>query len=437
MARWSRFLATLDTVRDVARELSLYGCHTRSELEQRRIKARRYDEALRRLRAFNGRQIRTARRGKAHAQQYHIRPFQRSGNYLWYLYHSHTITVREICLQIIMQQIMASRETLSLQELQEEIWASLTDDEQFGEELVSANTIRLHANELVDRGIWQRFQSGRKTVYRLSPDPFGEGGAGLNDREVRELLTAVQCMARMVNPSVPGYFLARTLRRYLRWERRAAEPADVPLVSRYIPLYAVLDENLLWKLIQAQREKVFVLAVHNGSTGKRRPIRLLPVRFFLDTTNGRWYVIGCGRRRKRCRVLPPLRLDMLEDVIFEQKCSDVCDSDVEKVIDSLPTSSWLVGFGRQSTKEVRLIVDKTALTPFLEALLRKMRTRASGIVDSDHECELTIHTADPRELLPHLRMFGPAIRVLPGGDHSLETELQSGWQEVLRNYGAL
>ena len=40
-----------------------------------------------------------------------------------------------------MQQIMASRETLSLQELQEEIWASLTDDEQFGEELVSANTI--------------------------------------------------------------------------------------------------------------------------------------------------------------------------------------------------------------------------------------------------------------------------------------------------------
>ena len=99
--------------------------------------------------------------------------------------------------------------------------------------------------------------------------------------------------------------------------------------------------------------------------------------------------------------------------------------------------SWLVGFGRQSTKEVRLIVDKTALTPFLEALLRKMRTRASGIVDSDHECELTIHTADPRELLPHLRMFGPAIRVLPGGDHSLETELQSGWQEVLRNYGAL
>ena len=140
MARWSRFLATLDTVRDVARELSLYGCHTRSELEQRRIKARRYDEALRRLRAFNGRQIRTARRGKAHAQQYHIRPFQRSGNYLWYLYHSHTITVGK-----------SARRSCSRLWLHEKLFLSgttrgdsnPTDDEQFGEELVSANTIRL------------------------------------------------------------------------------------------------------------------------------------------------------------------------------------------------------------------------------------------------------------------------------------------------------
>lgn len=60
MARWNRFLASLDTVRDVARELALYGCHTRSELEKRLIKARRYDEALRSLRAFSGRYMRTA-----------------------------------------------------------------------------------------------------------------------------------------------------------------------------------------------------------------------------------------------------------------------------------------------------------------------------------------------------------------------------------------
>lgn len=163
-------------------------------------------------------------------------------------------------------------------------------------------------------------------------------------------------------------------------------------------------------------------------------MQLVPRRFFADSTNGRWYVFGCCRRKNRCSVLPPLRLDALEFVRPGKPCGKACPERVSETLARLPDTSWIVSGSLRGTKEVKVVVETAGLTPFLLSLLDKLRQRATAVSEQGTECFLTFHVADPREMLPHLRMFGPSLTVLPGPDHRLDEELQSSWQEVLANY---
>lgn len=436
MSSWSRFLTSMDTVRDVAREFMVYGCHTRDDLKSRYIQPRRYDEALRRLRTYNGQVLQPVSRGKSRAIRYKLRPFTRRSNYLWKLYHSHTTTTREITLQILLQQTMAAYETLSLQELQEQIWALLTDGTKDGEEVVSGNTIRLCANDLVECGLWERHSSGRQTVYKLAPDYFSDQYLNLNTEELLELLSGVQFMANTAFPSVPGYFLSKTIKEYLRWERGLPEVYDLPIIARYMPLYAALDEGLLWQLLEARTENRPVKLLQERH-GKYRELSLLPLRFVFDSFNGRWYVFGCACHRKGCVLLPAIRLDSLKIHGRFEACPSSPNDAPLPILEDVLSQSWLVSGSTRKKIQVQVVINKDGLSPLLKAQATNGVQRAAKVSETGDQWLLTFDIADPMEMLPWIRSFGPNIKVLPSPNHNLDQHLQDQWKQVLGNYVAL
>lgn len=277
------------------------------------------------------------------------------------------------------------------------------------EETSKYSTVRRRVRELLQYG----YVSREKNRFALASDGF----CGLSDGELEDLYRYVRFAAGITYPRTAGSFLRRTLEREML-RRGQSQPEEAPILLRHSVNFNVLDEELVYQLLDIIRERRrAVLKIGRCSTV------VLPVALRIDTRLGRWYLLAMGERPVMCRVssIQELKAD-----------SGVLEEDWKKAEENVLQVFACSGCSGAFPEEGPILVEAELHfhnAPGMRAQFGR-ELRIGKIVTRDCGEYYQAWVNDPMELLPWLRSYAPWLRVLPG-KHDLPARLREDLVQML------
>lgn len=271
-------------------------------------------------------------------------------------------------------------------------------------------TVRRRALELEAYGYLRR--EGKQ--FRLAGSPL----ARLEAEELLALEDYVCFAAGVAYPRVAGSFLRRSIRRELK-RRGLAERRESPFLLRGNVRSSVFDENVVYQLLAARRQRRQVeLELSRGT------VAAVPVALRADVRLGRWYLLSMEAGRPTLhRVRSIRRVKPLEAL------SEEAWSAVEKAVLSAYEDSLCSGQRPLSGQPVlvRARLDFDSLPGMRAQFLREMRV--GEVTEEDGRTYYQAQVNDPQELVPFLRSFSPWLRVEPG-EHDLPQRLEDDLKRI-------
>ena len=271
----------------------------------------------------------------------------------------------------------------------------------------SRSTLHRTLGELAALGLAVRKRQGGRDYYALPESPL----ADLTPTEKRTLLSALTLARAVRLPAMPGYFLAATLRH--------SEPALTPPPARFqlkhTPLARLLDDEAINVTLACLRERRTLLASYRG-----QKIAVQPLALVRDDWRGQVYLrcLRTGKRSARKAHRPQLlRLDFLKDVRPGDRQKEV------PAVREAERHPLLLAFSPADTQDARRLAYRVR-KHFPDAELEA----------ADHGFTARLMVHDELALLPWLRSFFPAVRVLTGSA-ALTQRLKNDLKEGLKSYG--
>lgn len=424
------FIKHYDMIRSILRDVFLYGCFSKSDLENKNNNSsRKISYEMRRIRQYiESDFIRVDKDGKNKLLNLSYDSITNTKNFLVNTYLSKSFTKSDIVLYYYLLLVLNYiNKPMTFSEIED----TLIKEGLINYDEISSKTIERKLNEMCNSmGIISFIKRGRTKEYFIAEDILKE----LTNEEILKLFYIVDLYKNIIFPSISGYYFYDTLKDYMEFERNIDFKEKDIFQYEYLHFHPVIEEELVLKTMRAIENKNEIIL---KSSSKARTYKkydnepLKPIKLRYDIECGRFYVIGFCRGR--CM---SARLDRKEDVKILKTTFDYDEyfekykKSMEKSFSSVPNNNNNPYFNIK----LELRLDSENENYLVEKIKGELgECTVEAINENKYIIEKEVN--DGWEMIPWIRKYGGNLRVIEPA--KLRKKLQEDWEVMLSNYGVI
>jgi hypothetical protein len=425
------FIKNYNIIRAILRDVFLYGCFSREDLEgKRKISSRKISYEIRRIQQYvKDEFIRTDRDGRYKLLSLSYDSIRNTENFLVKTYMTKSFTRSDLVLYFsILMVLQAADKPLCFREIEDE----LISKGIISYDNISSKTIERKLEEMCSRvGVLSCEVIKRTKHFRIAEDIFKE----LTEEEIRELLTSVSLYKNIHFPLTAGYYCEDSIKDYITYERGIKVELKDYFQYKNLHFHPVIEEQILCSLLEVIHKRKQIYLKYNLPSNKRKgdsKVLLRPFKLRYDIQCGRFYLVSYDSSNK-CIIS---RLDRIESVEFAEEGYE--RGNLEGLYERDMKYSWSsvpLGSGNMPLSvKLQISIDENKQRYILE----KIQSEASGsrIEKVKEGCyHMSILVNDSGEMIPWLRSYSGYIKIIEGS--WLANRLAEDWKEMLDSYGTL
>lgn len=419
----SLLIRDYENIRQILRDIYIFGCFTRDDFVEMGISGRKYDNEQRRINAYLPNKFIQKRRVNKKVLQYcRYNMADSSNNYLADTYRNKSFTMLDIMSYFYVVLIMGEHDELTLGEILDAMPIYNYEVE------FTKDNIRLKLEELQENGIVISVKEGRNVKYSLSQDIW----KNFKDEELEDIyqyLDFVKCVSPF---EIPYYFLQKKLQLYLHINRGIDIQEKSVFQFKQNHLFNSIDNDILLVILQAVKKhrSIKIKCLSNPHTIECITI---PIKIIHDSTYGRQYLLCFNSESEKVNVI---RLDRITDA----KCYHLLSKDELEYVDKyadIDSNCWCTSGVDAEPIEVRVEFrfDEEKEDFILQRLKREGH---GGKVEKlcDGSFLFIVNISDPDEMIPWIRSFGERAKVLSSGPNCIEKKIAADWEKAVKKYEA-
>ena len=428
---FSDFIKHYNIIRNVLRDVFLYGCFSREGLEdKRKLSSRKISYEIRRIQQYVEEEfIRTDRDGRYKLLALTYDSIRNTENFLVKTYMTKSFTRADLILYFyLLMSLNIQGKPSCFRDIEEHL---------IGEGLISydnlsSKTIERKLDEMCSSlGVLTCETIKRAKHYSIAGDILQR----LDNKEVVELLTAVSLFKNILFPVTAGYYCESSLKDYAGYERGISLNSKDYFQYKNLHYHPVIEEQELWQILKAIHERKYIILEYRLSPSKRENNErelLRPYKIRYDISCGRFYLVAYDKR-DRCAIF---RLDKIEEV-------EIIDStyekgNIEEAYKKDMKYSWSTVQLSPGKNPEKVKLEINIVEPKESYILERIKSEVQeGTVERIEQgrYHLDMLVNDSNEMVPWIRSYSGYIRVIQG--RGLIKRMSEDWKEMLEIYGTL
>lgn len=237
--------------------------------------------------------------------------------------------------------------------------------------------------------------------------------------------------------SVPGYYLSKTINQYKILNSNTKnkshyQPKNNIFVYRYVPKYNTLDNNILWDILQAVKNKYKISYTYTMQNGAVMEYQLIPIKFVIEYEYGKQYCYGYDETSGKYFLS---RIDMMDNLkILEEKYENEA---IYSNFDKDFIHKWMIA-DNTGSYNIRIYFHFPAKK--YKILKRQLEnTMRFGIIteNSDGSITFDITISNYKEIIPWVNSFGEYAIVDKNICPALYEEIKQHNDKLREMYGLI
>ena len=426
---FSDFIKHYDNIRCILRDIFLYGCFSREELENKSlVSSRKVSYEIRRIQQYIENEfIKSDWEGRNKLLSLSYDSISNTKNFLVGTYQSKSFTKMDLILHYYLFMALSSVDKpMTFLEIEE----FLIENGLISYDNISSKTVQRKLNELTNSlEILKYEKKGRSKVYSISEDILRK----LDNDELKKLFFVLSLYKNILFPTISGYYCEETLNDYMIHERGINENYHDCFQYKNLHFHPLIDEEILWKFMKAINGRNLI-SHSTSKAGRRRKSRevIKPFKLRYDVNCGRFYLMSFNENG-RCI---SSRLDRVDEVTIHKETYD--PKELEQKYNECMKYSWSSvpcnKIDGQDILMIKVIIDEAKEKYILEKIKSELGEFAIDNVDKG-EYLIEKKVNDCWEMIPWLRSYSGHIKVI--SPKWLDKRLKDDWKEMLNNYGII
>ena len=424
---FSEFIKHYDNIREILRDVFLYGCFSREALEEKNGKStRKLKYEMGRIQQYIGDDfIKEERDGRLKLLNLSYDSLSNTKNFLVETYFSKSFTKTDLILYYyILMVLNYNNKLMSFSEIED----FLIDKELIKYDNISGKTIERKIKELnKEMDIISCEKQGRNNMYKIAKDILKD----FTNEEVKILYYVSSLYKNIIIPNMGGYYFTLSLFDYLYFERNINIENKDLFQYKDLHFHPVIEEEILCKLLNAiNEEKRINLESNIKSTRKNRYLEevLKPYKIRYDSNCGRYYLISFNKNN-RCVVS---RLDRIKNVkvlkedFKKEYLEELYKKTMEKSWSSVPKNYK----GEHEILELEVIIKNEKEKYILNKI--KSEIGEAEIIEGEKGFKILKKVNDCYEMIPWLRSYAGNVKII--SPSWLKKKLKADWKAMLESY---
>lgn len=410
-----------ENIRQILRDIYIFGCFTRDDFIEMGISGRKYDNEQRRISAYLPDKFIQKRRIDKKVLLYCSYQMEDSEkNYLADTYRNKSFTSLDIMAFFFVQQILSNGQEMTATELLDSM-PNYNDSVVF-----TKDNLRVKLDELTEKGFITSRKEGRTVRYRLIEDIWKD----FLDDELLDLSLYLEFLKNVSPIEIPYYFLEQKLHLYMECERHIEFGHNKIFAFKHNHFFNSLDNNVLLQILSSCNLKEAV-SVNMDDDTKRK---VLPSHVIHDSTYGRQYLYCFDLIRN---VQSVIRIDKILSVCSLRKMQ----SEELRIIDGMAVflnECWCTSGVNEELKEI--IIEFRFDESNEGFILRRIEREGHGGQISRIEAglfEYRIRLRDPNEMIPWIRSFGERAKVISCEGKNVIDTIANDWKRAVEKYESI
>lgn len=250
----------------------------------------------------------------------------------------------------------------------------------------------------------------------------------IDDKLLLRLLNMTDFMKNLIYPEVSGYNLFNLLKKV--YEDKTGKDYCSPFQFKYSHLATILDNNVLWTLIEAIEKRKLISFDYNGQKRKN----ILPVKIFTENEYDRQYLFAVYPRSSKIQII---RLSEIYNLKINATPITISDEGYNKYLELYENEKKYSFSGKiynQKGKKpctVRLIYKKNK--PGLKAQIEHDFGNVQFLKENNEHIAV-VKLKDKTMIKPYLRANMGIIKTT---DEELSKEIDEEIEEMKKIYGII
>ena len=409
MSEFNELIKSIAKSREYVRDFYVYGFKSRMDFDKK--SSRTYDNERRRIESWLAPYIKSEYNGMVKNVYLSLNTNTLSLNPLYRIFEAKSFTDNDITLHFYLLDILHDGETMTADELTDEIV------NRYGV-TIEVQTVRKKANEYTTEGILQSEKQGKKLYYSISRDKALS----------RQTLSALADALSFFQLETPLSFIGYSLMKCFGFSN------DLFFVKHGYFVHA-LEEEILLKLLNAMNSRLEVIlkVQSNKATSQRRiqKIQACPLRIFMSTRTGRSFLCVYLSEKKR---LFTLRLDHIKEVTSLSEIVGY-DTYLDILERNLPKCFGVSFDGSKHMDTIKITLH--IIEPYELFIVRRLETEGrGGIVTrvSNNIYTYEISVFDGNEIMPWVKTFIGRIISFESNNEFLQAKFKRDLIQMMRMY---
>lgn len=411
-------------IRDILRDIYIFGCFSRDDYISKGISGRKYDNEQRRITSYLPEKfIKKKREGKRVLPYCSYDMTVMPENFLAETYRNKSFTLLDIMSYFYVMTILNAKSGMSLSEILEVI------PDKNDEVVYTKDNLRKKLEELIDKGLVLLEKKGRSVVYKITKDYL----ADFENDELVDMYWLLEFVKNVIPLEMPFFFLQKKLKLYLYVERNV-EIGDIHAFQyKHNHLFNVLDNEVMLVALVAIHEKRSLLIKYTFRE-KECSDTVLPIKVIHECTYSRQYLLYYDLAEEK---IITRRIDKIISADIKKSVSeDVLEKALRKSVSA--ENAWCTSGVGLSPEEVKVEfhINEEKEQYVLERIRREGK---GGNIEkiSTGIYVFSIRVSDPLEMTPWIRSFGERAKVIYSKDGALEKHLIEDYERAIAKYEAI
>lgn len=402
---YSELIKNFEKIRAYMREFYIYGFKSRNEYDRK--SARSYDDERRRVESWLGDYMRFSKTAEGKNVFLSVDSRTAKKDPFYKAWKAKSFTDGDITLHFAIFDILSTSDIkLTLSELIDKIDALLSDSFTYDE-----STLRKKLREYTVEGIIITEKQGRKVLYSRAPD-----------MDISGLCDVTDFFSETAPCGVIGSFISDKL-----------PPHDEIFTFKHHYITQAIDSDIAAILFDAMQKKSYVTVQNLGRRlDKPVSVRLVPLRIYISTQNGRQHLIAYNESLDR---LYSYRLDYISDVKTGEPCERF--DELRQKLDEAESCMWGVN-GRLDKKHTEHVEFEIKAADDEQYIVHRLeREKRCGKVEKigDNLYRYSADVFDTTEMIPWIRTFICRITRLSFSDRTAENNFKADIEKMYEMYG--
>ena len=407
MSSYHELIKNFEKIRAYMREFYVYGFKSRDDYNKK--SARSYDDERRRMESWLGEHMRFVRTSEGKNVFISIDTRNISHNPLYKAWKTKSFTDGDITLHFILFDILHSPEiTLSLSD----IMTKMDEDYLSGFDapmIFDTSTVRKKLKEYISLGIISAEKQGKTVLYRRTADT-----------DLSHMTDMLDFYAEAVPCGVIGSFLLDKL-----------NPHHSLFTFKHHYMTSAIDSEVLTLLFMAMREKRIISATCYRRGNITQTCRLIPLRLFISTQNGRQHLIAYDPERNR---IASFRVDYLSDIRLLETTPRF--DELRTQLSEMQKKMWGVSAGNDKKPPEHVSFTVQINKGEKHIIGRLEREKRIGKIEKidDFTYRFSADVYDANELIPWIRTFICRITEITFSNPMLEKRFRQDLNQMYQMY---